>query len=290
MAPRTAYQASKATPKTLTELIRRASPILWQTSPKYHQGMLTNVMDADDILGRPYLDDINTEAIDYYTRTIKANLRPGSVNRKLNSLHSLLKFAYDREWISKMPKFTWQTDDAERIRWLSPEEEKTLLETLPKVDKTHGEAVAALCEILLHTGCRRDEIRTLERGQIDGNYLRLWKTKTKRPRSVPLTDRAKELLDKWVPFNLTTMQIHRAWTKAKKEMGLENDRDFVLHMLRHTTATRLLDTTNNIVVVQKMLGHSKITTTLRYAHLADDGLLDSIRLTAQKYGNLATSG
>jgi len=283
MARATAYQAAKTTPKTLTELIRRASTVLWSTSYKYRQAMLTNVMDADDILGRPYLDAINTESIDYYIRTVSVGLRPGSVNRKLNALHTLLKFAYDREWIQKMPKFTWLKDQAERIRWLSVEEEKQLLETLPKVDRNHGEEIAALCEILLHTGCRRDEIRKLERSQIDGDYIRLWKTKTKRPRSVPLTDRAKELVDKYVPFNLSVTQIHRTWKKAQKEMGLENDRDFVLHTLRHTTATRLLDTTNNIVVVQKMLGHSKITTTLRYAHLADDGLLDSIRLTAKKY-------
>lgn len=289
MAHISKYQANKETPKTLTDLIRKASPVLWNTSHKYKNSMLTNVMDADDILGRPYLADITTDAIDFYTRTVAADLRPGSVNRKLTALHTLLKYAVDREWLVKMPKFTWMKDQAERIRWLSQEEEKQLLELLPKVDKNHGEEIAALCEILLHTGCRRDEIRKLERSQIDGDYLRLWKTKTKRPRSVPLTDRAKELVDKYVPFKVTAMQVHRAWAKVRKEMGLADDRDFVLHTLRHTTATRLLDTTNNIVVVQKMLGHSKIATTLRYAHLADDGLLDSIRLTAKKYGTSPTT-
>jgi integrase len=140
-------------------------------------------------------------------------------------------------------------------------------------------------EILIHTGMRRGELLNLKPEQVDGDYARLWKTKTKKARSVPLTDRAKELLQKHLPFSdFRVGYIRYEWDKARKEMGLEDDRHFCLHMLRHTAATRVLDTTGRLEVVQKVLGHSKIATTQRYAHLSDDTLLDAIRRTAQKHG------
>jgi site-specific recombinase XerD len=60
-------------------------------------------------------------------------------------------------------------------------------------------------------------------------------------------------------------------------MDLEDDEDFVLHALRHTAATRTLAKTGNLAMVQKLLGHRKIETTLRYAHISDDDLLAAVR-------------
>ena len=149
------------------------------------------------------------------------------------------------------------------------------------------EDVSAFCEILIHTGMRRGELLGMQRDQIDGNYVRLWKTKNGKARSVPLSDRAKELIDQWIPFDLKVSRIRTEWLRAKKAMGLEDDKDFVLHMLRHTTATRMLDTTENIVAVQRMLGHSRLETTMRYAHLSDESLLDAVRRTTSKHAQNA---
>lgn len=260
------------TPTTLVELLNKTSHRIW-SNPKHLSSSYNNVAEAVKIMGKPLLSEITTTMIDDYTQVISKKLKPASVNRKLSSLHTLLKYAYDREWIDKIPKFTWSREDNERIRWLSQDEEKQLLSLLP-------EDISAFCEVLIHTGMRRGELLTLQRDQIDGDYLRLWKTKTKRARSVPLTPRAKELVTKWAPFNLNVWTIQDAWLKAKKQMGLENDPSFVLHTLRHTTATRVLQSTNNIAIVQKVLGHSKITTTMRYAHVSDETLLNAVKLAS----------
>lgn len=266
---------------TLLDLLYRAAPMLW-TTPKHHKECVRNIEDFFVMMGRPNLDEINTLMIDEYVQKLKPRLRNGSINRKLNALHSLLKWGLDREFVEKMPKFNWLKVDNMRVRWLSIEEEKKLLSILP-------EEISAFCEILLLTGMRRDELRLMKKEQIDGNFARLWKTKNGKPRSVPLTPRAKELMEKYVPFNLHRMTIHRAWHKAKKEMGLEHDRDFVLHILRHTAATRLLDTSKNIVIVQRLLGHSQLATTSRYAHLSDDLLLQSVNESATNYAQRAAS-
>jgi integrase len=269
------FQMRGDAPQTLQDLLRKASPRLW-TTMAHRKSCESNIYDAIEIMGRPMLKDINTAMIDDYVQVVSQGLRNSSINRKLSSLHTILKYAYDREWITKMPKFSWKKEDNERVRWLSKEEEEKLLSILP-------EEISAFCEILIHTGMRRGELMSVTREQIDGDYLRLWKTKTNKPRSVALSPRAKELVDQWAPFKFSRFALYSAWNKARAEMGLENDRHFVMHMLRHTTATRVLDTTKNIAVVQKVLGHSKINTTMRYAHISDDQLLDAVRMTADKH-------
>ena len=273
---RSRFKQSLATPITLKDLVRFSADTIWK-GKSYHKTAISNLCDAVEILENPVLNEVKTEDIDNYIKVLGGTgVKNSTINRKLSNLHTLLKFGYDRGWVAKLPKFTWQHEDNERIRWLTQEEETKLLSLL-------SPEYAAFCEILIHTGMRRGELMTLQRDQIDGDYLRLWKTKTKKARSVPMTPRAKELVNQWVPFNIELSPFRTAWLKAKKEMGLENDPNFVLHVLRHTTATRLLDTTGNIAVVQKMLGHRKIATTMRYAHISDDSLLDAIRLTAEKH-------
>lgn len=262
-------------PMTLMELLKMAEERVWKTK-RHRDQCYTYVKDAATILGNPKINEITTEMIDRVTEVLVPNYRPATVNRKMAALHTLLKYAYDREWIEKLPKFSWQQEDNQRIRWLSPEEEAQLLSLLPP-------DLSAFCEILIHTGMRRGELLSLQPDQIDGDYARLWKTKTKTPRSVPLSPRAKELMEQWVPFNMKLSYINVEWNKARKAMGMDEDKNFVLHMLRHTTATRWLDATSNIALVQKVLGHSRLETTMRYAHTSDDQLLQGIGLVAQKY-------
>lgn len=276
------YQNHKDVPVTLKQLIRKASNHLWD-GKSYQRTAETNLYDACEIMGDPRLSEITTDMVDEYARIVSANIKNSTVNRKLSCLHTALKYAYDREWIQRMPKFTWRKEDNEYIRWLSKEEEEQLLALLP-------ERISAFVEILINTGMRRGELLTMKREQLDGDYARLWKTKTKKARSVPLTDRAKELLEKHLPFSdLGISHIRWEWDKARTAMGLMDDPHFCMHMLRHTAATRVLDTTGRLEVVQRVLGHSKIATTQRYAHLSDDTLLDAVRRTAQKHGAGAAS-
>lgn len=263
----------------LTQLLKIGEERIWKKKAHRDQ-CYTNVKDMADFLGDPEIDQITTETVDYLTQLLIPKYRPATVNRKMAALHTLLKYAHDRDWIQKIPKFQWQYEDNQRIRWLTMEEQEQLLSILP-------EDVSAFCEILILTGMRRSELLKLKPDQIDGDYARLWTTKTNKPRSVPLTPRAKELIAKWVPFNLDQMHIYKEWNKARDAMGLSDDKHFVLHMLRHTMATRLLDTTGNIVFVQKLLGHSKLETTMRYAHMSDDQLLSAVGLMTEKYNRNA---
>ncbi|KPL55535.1 hypothetical protein ABB55_27610 [Prosthecomicrobium hirschii] len=72
---------------------------------------------------------------------------------------------------------------------------------------------------------------------------------------------------------ITESGLSSEWRRAKADAGLEN---FRFHDTRHTRATRLLRRTGNLKQVQKLLGHSRIETTARYAHVTEDDLLAAL--------------
>ncbi len=73
------------------------------------------------------------------------------------------------------------------------------------------------------------------------------------------------------PVNpLTTRQLNRAFHGAKAAGGI--DKPVSLHTLRHCFATHLLEQKVDIRVIQVLLGHTKLDTTARYAHVANSTL------------------
>jgi integrase len=75
----------------------------------------------------------------------------------------------------------------------------------------------------------------------------------------------------------TITAIRYGWAKARKELGLENDPWFVFHACRHTCATRLVEKNVNVFVIQRFMGHKRIETTKRYAHVSDEQLQGALQ-------------
>ena len=69
------------------------------------------------------------------------------------------------------------------------------------------------------------------------------------------------------------------WQRLTKRAGVAN---FRFHDLRHTTATRLLRETGNLETVRRALNHRDISTTSRYAHVADAEVADALQRVAEK--------
>ena len=68
------------------------------------------------------------------------------------------------------------------------------------------------------------------------------------------------------------MSIYYSWDTARREAGLEDVR---IHDLRHSYASFLVNAGRSLYEVQRLLGHTQIKTTQRYAHLSHDTLLDA---------------
>lgn len=270
----------------LSELLAEAGMKLWRDK----EGCETFHSQARrciEFLSDPDIKDIDTSMVDTFIEKLEQlkshrgrPLAAQTINHNVSVLSTLLRYAKQRDYITKLPHFSRKRPAPHRVRWLSPDEEVKVFAAIDDakylIARKHKEEMKALTKILIDTGMRRGEVLGLTKDNIDGQWVRLWKTKTGRARSVPLTPEAKELLEKHVPFEIKEHQVHRFWAKVREDIGLEKDEQFVLHTLRHTTATRMLKKTKNIAMVQKMLGHTNISTTLRYAHIDDQDLLEAV--------------
>lgn len=204
-----------------------------------------------------------------------------TVNRYFATLRTIMLMAI-KEWkvISDMPTFKLRQESPGRIREVSREEEKVLL----KYFQDYGpEEMVDLIICLTDTGARLSELLRLEYKDVDFelNLIRIWKNKAKIPRSVPMTKRVIEVLKKRQelankPFQLSIDQVESLWAKVRKAMGLEEDPNFVPHILRHTCACRLIRAKVSLYTVKNWLGHSSIKTTERYAHLFPQDLLNVV--------------
>ena len=150
--------------------------------------------------------------------------------------------------------------------------------------------VAGAIRLLMLTGCRCGEVLTLrwEDVALERNEIRLRDSKT-GPRVVPLSPAAARVLagiprlpgNPWVIAGrkpgVRQMHISDYWHRVRERAGLDDVR---LHDLRHSFASRALALGEDLTMIGKLLGHRKIQTTARYAHLARDSVKESADLVA----------
>jgi integrase len=172
--------------------------------------------------------------------------------------------------------------ERKRERFLSPKELRRLGQALStaEVSETETKYAVAAFRILLLTGCRLSEIQTLEWRYVDleQKELRLPDSKT-GAKTVHLGEAAVTLLEalprvtgnpyvivgKKEKAHLTDLQ--HPWCRIRKAAGLNDVR---IHDLRHTFASGGLLVGEGLAMIGKLLGHTQVQTTARYAHLASD--------------------
>lgn len=210
---------------------------------------------------------------------------PYQANRTLGVLSKMMNLA---ETWGMRDKHSNPCEDVERYperkreRFLSPKELQSLGQALTDAEVSQAEtkyAVAAF-RLLLLTGCRLSEIQTLEWSGVylEQKELRLQDSKT-GAKTVHLGDAPVTLLEALArvagnPYviagrkgkaHLTDLQ--HPWRRIRKAAGLDDVR---IHDLRHTFASGGLLVGEGLAMIGKLLGHTQVQTTARYAHLASD--------------------
>jgi integrase len=206
-----------------------------------------------------------------------------TANRYRAVLRSILRFyKLPHDFINMDPEIEG------RIRIISDTEEQQILDifTRSKPDSARiwWREMPDLYICLLDTGARLSEILNLPPGDIDlkNNMITIWLNKADKPRSIPMTARVRAIMktrkDKSRLFEINMVQADYVWARMREELELEHDKHFVIHALRHTCITRLLQAGVDIYRVMKWAGHKNIKTTLRYIHLAPHDLNDALSL------------
>lgn len=204
-----------------------------------------------------------------------------TVNRKMSCMSKMLTEAVEHGVIQKKPGIPKGKELNIEIRFLTPDEEQRLIERFSHVGLQDW---AAFVEIGIDTGMRLGEMMRLRWDHLGPQWdiMHIWETKTNQPRSLFATARVKRnlqaLQDRYPmsqgPFfhfrkdNALRRNLRDQWDQVTGQVHVEKR----IHDLRHTCASRLVQKGVDLLRVKQWMGHSDITTTLRYAHLAPNDL------------------
>ena len=160
-------------------------------------------------------------------------------------------------------------------------------QVLDEVETEGGASPAAVAAIrlLMLTGCRKSEILTLRWDDVDRTAGEFRLRDGKRgPRMVPLATPSLKVLDgiervEGNPWVIRSQKrgvhlpgLNYYWNRIRDRAGLEGVR---IHDLRHSHASRALALGEGLPIIGRLLGHRRVETTARYAHLARDTARES---------------
>ncbi len=259
------------------------------------------------------LEDISIRVVDRWSsKRLEAGNAKSTVKRYLNTLKAVLNKAVEWGVIEVNPLSELKpikTDDIGRVRFLSDDEEKRLLdaldrrearlraerdsgnawkkargyELLPDLKKlAYADYLKPIVILARNTGMRRGEILSLTWADVnfESRLITIKGTvsKSKRTRHIPLNSCSLNLLKQWRKQSsdiqvFPVKSFQKAWSAILKDARLD---DFVFHDLRHDFASRLVMSGADLKTVQELLGHANLNMTLRYSHLAASHKADAV--------------
>jgi integrase len=282
-------RASPAFADFLNEYWRRKEP-RWKPSTRttnaiYRRGYL------DGAFAGKFVDGIVEADILRWFSDTTDRAGPGGANRVLDILNAMFLCAeawgYRAEG-SNPCRGVRRNRQRRFQRFLGVAELQRLGRVLGEERGRRPEHAAAVLLLLL-TGCRMSEITGLRWADVRGHKLLLRDSKT-GPRTVWVGEDARSVLDglrrhpkiEWVFFNWSRRKQIRFlgdfWRDVRTVAGLPSVR---LHDLRHTFASHAASLSETLPMIGKLLGHAKVASTARYAHLDDADVLDA----AERVGN-----
>ena len=220
------------------------------------------------------------------------------INGTSSFLHGAMTYAYERGGMTNKPQRMGHVKVAEgRKRYLSDVEDQCAENWF----YDNAPDFVALYHFYMDTGCRKSEAFQLEWADIDfqSNRITFWgnRTKTGKSRSVSMTGRIKAALRQLrlergatqakVFGHLSLRSFENAWGKMRHALGLSDDKQFVIHAMRHTCCTRLLANGVDIITAQAWMGHSDIRQTAAYAHVMPRNL-DAAAKALENHGQDAS--
>lgn len=240
------------------------------------------------------VNDMGGQSIrDYITARTQDGASAATVNRELAALSAAINWCNtELEWgLPNAVKGRTMKEPEGRVRWITRAEVDALCRAAR--DGRNGALLEDFVRLAVNTGCRKEELLGMEWRRVDLHnrllYLEGEHTKAGKRRSIPLNQGALSALlgrqafkaehcpaSPWVFARADgerAVSIRVGFENACKRAGIT---DFVIHDLRHTCAAHLISAGVALAEVRDLLGHSTITMTERYAHLAPARVRDAV--------------
>ena len=241
-----------------------------------------------EFFGPSKLRDITAQRVEEYQRQRVRKVAPATSNREMAPLRHMFNMAErwgHHQGANPVRLVRFLPENNLRFDTLSQEQEQRLLLASPPY-------LRDMIQFAIDTGLRTSDIFNLEWTEVDIEQKRLKKIvkKNEKPLSLPLNDAAFGIIEArqgtrhgpYVFYSPMTgdkfKDVKGALAAAVRRAGLGK---VTWHMFRHTFASRLTRDGVDIVTVKELLGHSNISTTMRYAHSNDDAK----RRAVQRLGN-----
>jgi len=233
----------------------------------------------------------------YISYLFSQNLKSTSVNRKISSLKTFFNFLLKKKLINANP-FADQIMPKKPIslpKSISEDDVVKLLDA-PKSDSLIGLRDKAMLELLYASGVRISELVNIKFSDLDleRNIIKVF-GKGSKERLVPFGEDAAQCISAYIDERKKNKDIastkyiflnnrgskisrHAFWHRLKEyclEIGLK--RDISPHTLRHAFATHLLNRGADLRSVQVLLGHSDLSTTQIYTHIAKQRLSELVK-------------
>jgi integrase len=233
---------------------------------------LSRTLAVCEALGDPTVDKFSAADFSRYREKRLQVVSVATVNHETRYLRAVFaELIRLDQFQGKNPLSNIRTF-AERERelsFLTAEQIPLLLAECDKSTNNHCGVVARLC---LATGARWSEANNLPRHNLLSDRVIYSDTKNGRVRVVPIKpELSASALSVAYPVGQKLFSgCKGAFRKAVERSGIELPDGQLTHVLRHTFASHFLINGGDILALQRILGHSDLKVTMRYAHLAPD--------------------
>lgn len=234
---------------------------------------LKNLCEA---LGNPRAEQFKPEMFaDYRAKRLAAGISPNNLNREQSYLRAVFnELGRLGHWSSDNPlaKVRQMKVSERELSFLTIEQIRRLLDSLS------GDALL-VAQICLATGARWSEAEELRVSQVRNGQIHFTGTKSGKNRSVPVDESLINALHGHHEKRYGRMKAqaerffmygYGAFREGVEKAELNLPKGQLTHVLRHTFASHFIMNGGNILVLQKILGHSSLAMTMRYAHLAPE--------------------
>ena len=233
-------------------------------------------------LGDPLADRFTPEIFAAYRRK---RMDDGISQNNLNREHSYLRSVFNE--LSRLGY--WKSDNPlanirqfkiqeRELTYLTDEQIQRLLVELGAGRNTDAIVITKIC---LSTGSRWSEAEDLRVTQIHKGMVQFALTKSGKNRAIPLdADLHGELVT--IAKTSLTGRLFKsssaAFRSAIERCGIQLPDGQLTHVLRHSFASHFMMNGGNILTLQRILGHSSLAMTMKYAHLAPEHLQEAVKL------------
>lgn len=240
-------------------------------------------------LKKNHIHEVTKEDIEAFLATLqKQGYTPKSVSRKINSTRTFYRFLKVNEYITDDPSLLVSHPRYELAppRILTPTEYRALRDAA-----RNDPRMFAIIELLLQTGIRIGELANLRLEDINGDNLHIREYEKHQERIVPLNRPAKEALNRYLATRPQSKEDRVFITKSGKPFLIRNIRtaveryfrlaeikDAKVNDLRHTFVAHHLKHGVSLVLLSKILGHKRLSTTERYLQYVQERGKDTANL------------